>query len=543
MASWLDFARSLFGAAPRNEREQTYGSPIRALAEPAAAALTGMVAAPAAGLHGLATLAGGGSLEGAVANIESTQRDATYAPRTTRGKAGLAALGSVLEPISQALEAPGKAAGAAGFPLTGAALTAAAETFSPGKKIGRKYIENDPDMPTIEVWHGSPHTFLEAVLVKNHETDKSHIMNRSEYLRLKELGDTRWSKVKDLPLGAFQKKYINTGEGAQVYGSGTAYFGSQVETAKHYQEVLSRGDGKILSQEGFPVNSDDVLPRSPYMDTAAASSIEADARARAFSTIRDAAMDKKAALTKLDTVRQHYRPIEREDKVFARAAELIRGVDVDKFKYLPPDPGSLYKAKIPHESKHLDWDARLVNQPTDVRIALEKLGYKPSRQEDLDVARSDWESRNKKANFMLEHHDKAQDHLRRAEKQPSKQVYDAALKAAEHAEKNYRTADMDARISGHKWQEMQDTGELTGRDIYKDLTRKHGHPMEASSALDNAGIPGLTYKGGTSGARNFVVFDDLMVHILEKGSMDPKLLALLAGGSAIAAGAARDDEK
>jgi hypothetical protein len=55
------------------------------------------------------------------------------------------------------------------------------------------------------------------------------------------------------------------------------------------------------------------------------------------------------------------------------------------------------------------------------------------------------------------------------------------------------------------------------------------------------GIPGLAYTGGTSDVRNFVVFDDELINLVQKGAIDPKLLAGVGAAGAAGVAAQRSD--
>jgi hypothetical protein len=81
-------------------------------------------------------------------------------------------------------------------------------------------------------------------------------------------------------------------------------------------------------------------------------------------------------------------------------------------------------------------------------------------------------------------------------------------------------------------------GERLGANAYSQLGDRLGTDAAGvSEYLREKGIPGITYKGATSGERNFVVFDDSHVNLLEKGQVDPALLAGLGAAGAMAASA------
>lgn len=81
----------------------------------------------------------------------------------------------------------------------------------------------------------------------------------------------------------------------------------------------------------------------------------------------------------------------------------------------------------------------------------------------------------------------------------------------------------------------EDVGRMGGSAAYNRLVEKFGSPELASKALSDAGIKGIKYLDMTSGIsmaeapRNYVVFDDSLVNILEKYGV-----VATAGGGAIA---------
>jgi len=403
----------------------------------------------------------------------------------------------------------------------------------------------EPQVDKRIAYHGTPHDFKPAVIVQNPETGAKKVIDAEHLDKIKQLGDQRWEKVADLPYGGFQTSRIGSGEGAQVYGFGH-YFSTHPEIAKHYQTVLSRGEGKIshVDDQRY-VDAISMFPRrggpGPISET------ERLARNRAFQVIRDQGMDKKAALSMLATSRDFYRSIPAENAAFDRAIELIKELDTSKYRYEPPNPGRFMKVEVPHESKMLDWDKPLRDQPTDVRIGLEKVGIRAPRAEEVDAMKATMDKAVEERDAIGH---KLDAYIKQygspgggwsQEKNPWGVLHETH---AQDLMDQWHARAKDARDAAFLWNDMKSNYEgLSGRQMYRRLIEKYGSPEEASAALHNAGIPGISYIGGTSDERNMVVFDDTLIHILEKGSADPKLLALLAGGSAAGVAAAQQNDK
>ena len=96
------------------------GGALSAIAEPAATLVTGAIAEPIAGLAGIAQGINPFAEEGAGAEaVKATREALTFQPRTEAGKAGLEAVGSVLEPVGKAIQATEKTLGDIGFKVAG----------------------------------------------------------------------------------------------------------------------------------------------------------------------------------------------------------------------------------------------------------------------------------------------------------------------------------------------------------------------------------------------------------------------------------------
>jgi hypothetical protein len=72
----------------------------------------------------------------------------------------------------------------------------------------------------------------------------------------------------------------------------------------------------------------------------------------------------------------------------------------------------------------------------------------------------------------------------------------------------------------------------TGQHLYDTIADS---PDAASAQLRELGIPGITYKGGSSGERNFVVFDDQLINTVDKRQIP--LAPMVGAAGAAGAGA------
>lgn len=97
--------------------------------EPAATMITGAIAEPIAGLVGIAKTITSGPEAGA-ATVEAVREGLTFQPRTEAGREGLKTVGTLLEPLAEALQGAEKSLGDAAYKYTGSpALAALAATL------------------------------------------------------------------------------------------------------------------------------------------------------------------------------------------------------------------------------------------------------------------------------------------------------------------------------------------------------------------------------------------------------------------------------
>ena len=284
---------------------------------------------------------------------------------------------------------------------------------------------------------------------------------------------------------AFSMSKIGTGEGAQAYGHGL-YFSSKEDIARHYRDTLQN------TQPTYKLDGETVRVSNlnPYEQQVIQAITTPESFGDKAQYLADAAAQ-GAPDWKIERLSEAW------DSLAARGAA----------KEMPP-PGKLYNVEIPNESLMLDWDKPLGQQPKEVIEKLDQMArsvgaLQPeslSREELINVlARNDRHGVYKDDDLIAEG-------LQPLTKDEALQYFDQDMRDW------LSVVDLDPRRSGHS--------------LYAQMaTALPGGEASVSAALKEAGIPGITYSGDTSGARNFVVFDDQLINLVEKGAIDPKLLA------------------
>lgn len=293
----------------------------------------------------------------------------------------------------------------------------------------------------------------------------------------------------------FDVKKIGTGEGAQAYGHGM-YFSSKKEIAEYYRDALS--DAKTIKTK---VTGDEIPVPDPgiYYDSRsfnefaarvheAINASDPDADVFTLKDVNQAAGALFDSQYKFDDAKTRLRLAIADNKraaldpnLAAQRDEILGFVDRDSraLKVLdelePAGAGKLYEVEIPDESHMLDWDLPLSEQPEGVREAV-KTAYRNATKTTSD---------------------------------------DEALLAELFAGQKPLLDEITGVDTGLPYEEM------TGSQFYNWLSRSVGDDAASSGKLRELGIPGITYKGGSSGERNFVVFDDEHVDILNKAAIAP----------------------
>lgn len=288
------------------------------------------------------------------------------------------------------------------------------------------------------------------------------------------MGDTSsWEIVEEYPEGKFDLGKMGTGEGAQAYGYG-AYLSSSEGIAKGYRDALS-----YMSIVGKDTGAD-----AEYGD------LIADAQ-------RYLAKDPDMTSSRMQMLAENQVASMLADKDPAgNSGAAVRLNEYMKSKYELRRQGHLYTAEIPAEDHLLDWDkppseqsewvqAKLDHLKEDRVMTIGDLGSLPQAEQDRIIA-----------------------NIKAGKPPPTTRAWPAGMNR--------------------------------GQDLYRALvprdTRIVDNPDRmASEKLRELGIPGHTYKGRTSDERNYVMYDDDMINIVNRGQVDPKLLPGLAVGGAAGA--------
>ena len=332
----------------------------------------------------------------------------------------------------------------------------------------------------------------------------------------------------------FSLDAIGTGEGAQAYGHGL-YFADLEGVAKDYRDELTRPRIQFAGKDiDSPYTSDIITKFKPKIDEAyddfaqgwvdeyeeAAAELEIDYDPDALAefvelvkTGQDIPISVNKGVPNLDEygidaneLFDRYRDIEDEFvSNLANISQISILDDIDYVRensinnlgifeqYIEPElamsknEGALYRVEIDtRPDQLLDYDKPLSEQPQAVQDAMRK-----------------------------------------------------AMQSAEDRGISQQLAQRQALADLAK-------GEMTGQQAYESLSEVM-HPfmgergdVMASQALKDQGLLGIRYDDRISrnrnpdkveGTSNYVIFDDAAINIAERGAADPRLLALMAGGS------------
>ena len=309
----------------------------------------------------------------------------------------------------------------------------------------------------------------------------------------------------------FRLEMIGTGEGAQAYGYGL-YFTDSEDIAKFYRDSIGRGRSSIVYDGSSVKNArevDGLTDREMILDSIAGE--------MAF-------FDQKPANVIERKIRSLKAQIENPDSATLRLAEsdaeaqelvdLIRRSaqrDLEIYESLDPDKftrGKMYKVALsPKPDDLLDYDLPLNQQPRVVQKQMENLVGDLLAGEPENYDRFDFKAL-------------------------------AAIRG-ESPTQGYSPTGDDILTDLQRFFEIQDfQNELYGRGA-----------RLASELMTDFGIPGIKYRAsGSRGAgvtdeaaeRNYVIFDDSMIKILEKyGIIGP---VLVTGGAVAATQRGGDEE-
>lgn len=276
----------------------------------------------------------------------------------------------------------------------------------------------------------------------------------------------------------FSLAAVGSGEGTQFEGWGL-YFSSRREVAEWYRETLTKPETQLI-YAGTSI--EELASRR--------SSLSADERALLFALARvrgELLNSYRPAQSTEDAIRNAISSLEYELQWAQeeRRAELV--ATLDALRKLDPEqislvttqrgPGQVVEVEIPDNDVLLDIRAEVRDQPEAVRKALGRL----------------------------------------------RAIMDEAGWLSRWLDRN------DVRLGGAHFEN------LTGRDVYKMLTDglregaippaddqvrqaiEEGRPDKAASLyLKHLGIPGLTYIGESSGERNFVIWTEEAIQVVQR---------------------------
>lgn len=269
----------------------------------------------------------------------------------------------------------------------------------------------------------------------------------------------------------FSLEHIGAGEGVQAFGWGL-YFTSDRDIAEWYRRKLSDDQAVVNWRIGnrYIVRDEqiqDYSPRPASGDIGQAWSVAVEGLRLAESELRDTLYAGGDVRAKAAEILDEIIEIEKSGdyrQSFIFHLERIRDQARDGMVFdLTEAQGQVYQVNIPDETEMLAWDKPLTEQPEKVREVLGRL--------DGDFFKAV------------------------AEVAAGGRPRDVALKYGVNV-MGLRGAD--------------------GAGLYQQLAAEKGSEEAASKYLNSIGIRGISYQadGGRTGARNFVVFDDSAIEVL-----------------------------
>lgn len=273
---------------------------------------------------------------------------------------------------------------------------------------------------------------------------------------------------------------IGSGEGVQAFGWGL-YFTSKRDIAEWYRRKLTDdtpvmnwkiGSKWVIRDEAFI----DYSPRDVNSSADQAWSASAEALLIHERDIKDAFNSGGLTAARAEMLRIMDETIEIESGADARSQFLwhlgrIRTQVSENLQFdMGANLGQLYEANIPDPDVMLHWDRPLSDQPEAVRAALGS------------VVQAEVDRRN-------------------AER--------AALNAANPKRLTHP-------VIGKLAAKTTTADSLQGQTVYEALSKQLESDKAASEYLNSLGIKGISYpaEGGKSDARNFVVFDDSAIEVM-----------------------------
>ncbi len=332
----------------------------------------------------------------------------------------------------------------------------------------------------------------------------------------------------------FSLDAIGTGEGAQAYGHGL-YFADLEGVAKDYRDELTRPRIQFAGKDiDSPYTSDIITEFKPKID-------------EAYDDFAQGWVDEYEELaSELE--------IDYDPDALAEFVELVKTgqeIPISVNKGVPNideygiDANDLF-------DRYQDIEDEFVSNLANISqiSILDDIDYvRENSINNLGIFEQYIEpelamSKNEGALYRVEidtRPDQLLDYDKPLSEQPQA-VQDAMRKAMQSAEDRGMSQQLAQR------QALADLakGEMTGQQAYESLSEVM-HPfmgergdVMASQALKDQGLLGIRYDDRISrnrnpdkveGTSNYVIFDDAAINIAERGAADPRLLALMAGGS------------
>lgn len=300
---------------------------------------------------------------------------------------------------------------------------------------------------------------------------------------------------------------MGSGEGNQVHGWGL-YFAQNREISEAYKDSFGyKGlavelDGKRYTQheDGTFVANDEAVAEGSSLDYALNQLIDSEGdKDVAVKELREAA--KRRANSENEAVKK-------QNKDFVQAADLlekINNVNVTK-------GGKLYEVNVPENDVLLDEQSPLFKQPLRVLKELSKLNYasaytagKLANVYDRAISNDKQHGTNTGVETIKNY---LSDVLNRfASELPTDETWEKLVKALHGNEGlagDVVSLGMDSHSIG-----------MSGKDVYDEISEEYKSAENASRALNEAGVTGITYSGRQDG-RCFVVFDDKTISIIDK---------------------------
>ena len=288
----------------------------------------------------------------------------------------------------------------------------------------------------------------------------------------------------------FKLQHIGSGEGAAAYGWGL-YFSSKKEVAQWYRDSLSRDNGVVTATlpdgSSYNASASKMREYSKLIDGLSSlaqkelkvSPADGRAMAQGIAVELPRARDQKSFLKYfVDNVKywQDKLSEDRPEVAAARLADAKESLSLAKLvKVDVAKKGHVYTVDIPEQSDMLDWDKQWKSQSRRVRLSIQQALL--NAVNDGHIGTNNFED------------------------------YDIG-------EVPGFTGSAQLRARLQKWERRMLNARATGEEVYAEIgTLLRTNEEGTSRFLSDAGIPGLTYKGDSSGERNYVVFDDSQVKI------------------------------